>query len=86
MSAKPGRRATASLIFGLYFMVQEPRGYIPMSMAWFFWERRVKWRMTSISLTSGQSSDSRANPSGNGVSGTSGSGKRTPRRPGLLSS
>ena len=57
-----------------------------MSMAWFFCERRVKWRMTSISLTSGQSSLSRSSPSGKGVSGTSGAGKRTPRRPGLLNS
>jgi hypothetical protein len=29
--AKPGSRATASLTFGLYFIVQDPRGYKPSS-------------------------------------------------------
>ena len=55
MWAKPGSRATTSLIFGLYFIVHDPSGYKLMSIAWFFWLTRVKWRMTSISLTSGQS-------------------------------
>ena len=31
--AKPGMRATRSLTLGLYFMVHEPSGYRPMSIA-----------------------------------------------------
>ena len=27
----PGNAATASATFGLYFIVQEPKGYIPVS-------------------------------------------------------
>ena len=41
MSAKPGSRAIFSLRRGLCFMVHEPSGYMPRSMAWFFWLSRT---------------------------------------------
>src|SRR6266849_4941154 len=50
----PSSRATNSFTRGLYFMVQEPSGYMPRSIAKFQVESRVKWRRASISLTSGK--------------------------------
>ena len=41
MSAKPASRAAHSLTFGLYFIVQEPSGYMPVSMAKFCWLKRT---------------------------------------------
>ena len=66
---------------GLYFIVQEPSGYMPMVDAVFRLERRVKWRTTSTSDSSGSGRSSRSK-AGMGASGTSGSGYRTPLRPG----
>ena len=52
--SKPGKRASTSLRLGLYFMVQEPSGYGPLSTPCDSWLKRVKWRTTSTSLTSGK--------------------------------
>ena len=37
----PGSAAAISFIFGLYFIVHDPSGYIPVSMAKFCWLRRT---------------------------------------------
>jgi hypothetical protein len=39
--AKPGMAAWRSLVLGLYFIVQEPSGYNPVSTEKFHEERRV---------------------------------------------
>jgi hypothetical protein len=43
-----------SQTFGLYFIVQLPSGYKPRSTPKFSCDKRVKWRITSISETSGK--------------------------------
>ena len=87
ISARPGVRAVTSLTLGLYFMVQEPSGYMAVSTLWFLCERRRKWRMTSISEASGSGRSDRTWESGRTDDGSTGSnwrrGGRTPRRPGL---
>ena len=87
MSARPGVRAVTSLTLGLYFMVQEPSGYMSVSTLWFLCERRRKWRMTSISEASGSGRSVRSSDAGKAVAGLTGSncgkGGRTPWRPGL---
>jgi hypothetical protein len=40
-SAAPGRRASSSETFGLYFIVHEPRAYGTVSMPKFIWDSRV---------------------------------------------
>ncbi len=51
---KPLRPAAKSLTTGLYFIVQLPRGYVPDETEKFICDRRVKWRMTWSSETSGR--------------------------------
>src|SRR3972149_1728726 len=50
-------------------------------MLWLSCDRRVKWRRVSSSPTSGNGSSLRRYASGSLASGTSGAGKRMPRRP-----
>jgi hypothetical protein len=50
--------AWRSLVLGLYFMVHEPSGYMPLSTPKFHWDSLVKWRTTSSSERSGKSGPS----------------------------
>ena len=57
-SANPGRPATSSQIFGLYFIVHDPSGYAPRSTANWRCESRVKCATRSRSETSASSTGS----------------------------
>src|SRR4030042_2012914 len=81
--AKPGRSAAQSATWGLYFMVQEPRGYAPRSTPKLRWASRVKWATRSRSLTSGRAGrPSAASGRSMGCAGTSSGGSDQARRPG----
>jgi hypothetical protein len=60
--------AWRSLVLGLYFMVHEPSGYMPLSTPKFHWESLVKWRTTSSSERSGKSGPSPTSASSSGAS------------------
>src|SRR5581483_9497125 len=82
-SANPGSAATKSSTLGLSFIVQEPSGYMCVSIAQFICERRVKWRTTSSWASSGRRRSRRSRSRGGaGCAGTSLAGRPTPMRPG----
>jgi hypothetical protein len=51
--AKPSSHASCSSTTGLYFMVQDPSGYIPSWRLWLRRARRPKWRASTGSGTAG---------------------------------